>query len=77
MQTTKYQNMAGTQVQTSKVWKYPIFPDLARFSETGSGELDNCKRELGFFRSHCVLLFLLRLIFNKHPQVKTKHAYTL
>jgi len=37
MQTTKNQNMAGTKVQTSKVWKCPIFPDLARFSgETGS-----------------------------------------
>ena len=36
MQTTKNQNMAGTKVQTSKVWKCPIFPDLARFSgETG------------------------------------------
>jgi len=32
MQTTKNQNMAGTKVQTSKVWKCPIFPDLARFS---------------------------------------------
>ena len=31
MQTTKNQNMAGTNVQTSKVWKFPIFPDLARF----------------------------------------------
>ena len=29
--------MAGTKVQTSKFWKWPIFPDLARFSgETGS-----------------------------------------
>ena len=37
MQTNKNQNMAGTKVQTSKVWKCPIFPDLARFSgETGS-----------------------------------------
>jgi len=37
VQTTKNQNMAGTKVQTSKVWKCPIFPDLARFSgETGS-----------------------------------------
>ena len=40
MQTTKNQNMAGTKVQTSKVWKCPIFPDLARFSgETGSKAL--------------------------------------
>jgi len=40
MQTTKNQNMAGTKVQTSKVWKCLIFPDLARFSgETGSSAL--------------------------------------
>jgi hypothetical protein len=32
MQTTKTQNMAGIKVQTLKVWKCPIFPDLARFS---------------------------------------------
>jgi hypothetical protein len=39
MQTTKNQNMAGTKVQTSKVWKRLIFPELARFSgETGSRE---------------------------------------
>jgi len=35
--------MAGTKVQTSKVWKCPIFPDLARFSAKpvwrGSGPL--------------------------------------
>ena len=43
MQTTKNQNMAGTKVQTSKVWKFPIFPDLARFSgETGfRGKMEN------------------------------------
>jgi len=46
MQTIKNQNMAGTKVQTSKVWKCLIFPDLARFSgETGSQEL----------RSRCAL----------------------
>jgi len=40
MQTTKNQNMAGTKVQTSKVRKCPIFPDLARFSgETGYKQL--------------------------------------
>ena len=32
MQTTKNQNMAGTKVQTSKVWNCPVLPDLARFS---------------------------------------------
>jgi len=37
MQPSKTQNMAGTKVQTSKVWKFPIYPDLARFSgESGS-----------------------------------------
>ena len=32
-----------------------------------SGELGSC--ELGVFRSHCFLLFLLRLIFKKHSQI--------
>jgi len=32
MQTTNNQKMAGTKVPTSKVWKCPIFSDLARFS---------------------------------------------
>jgi len=36
-----------------------------------SGELDSC--ELGVFRSHSFLLLLLRLIFNKHPQIKNKN----
>ena len=35
-----------------------------------SGELDSC--ELSVFRSHCFLLLLLRLLFNKHPQIKQK-----
>jgi len=29
--------------------------------------------ELGVFRSHCFLLLLLRLIFNKHPEIKKKN----
>jgi len=37
-----------------------------------SGELDSC--ELGVFQSECFLLLLLRLIFNKHPQIKKKIA---
>ena len=32
-----------------------------------SGEIDSC--DLGVFRSHCLLLLLLRLIFNKHSQI--------
>jgi len=35
-----------------------------------SGELDSC----GVFQSHCFLLLLLRLIFNKHPQIKKKNS---
>jgi len=54
MQTTKNQNMAGTKVQTSKVWKCPIFPDLARFSgETGSRSLSPVPRVPGLPIGDC------------------------
>jgi len=48
--------------------------DLATYHLTthlwnwASGELNGC--ELGAFRSHCFLLLLLRLMFNKHSQIK-------
>jgi len=37
-----------------------------------SRELDSC--ELGVFESHCLLPFLLSLIFNKHPQTNPKKS---
>jgi len=48
MQTTKNQNMAGTKIQTSKVWKLTIFPDLDWFSgETGSNSWEECLQNSG------------------------------
>jgi len=39
--------MAGTKVQTSKVWKCPIFPDLARFSGKPGFEARSKQRRSG------------------------------
>jgi len=37
-------------------------------TKKASEDLDSC--ELDVFRSHCFFLLLLKLIFNKHPQIK-------
>ena len=83
-QTTKTQNMAGTKLQTSKFWKCPIFPDLARSSSTlGSREADEWyTRELTTHKhdfSRLRLTFFLSLESRErdewHACEPTTHEY--
>jgi len=64
MQATKTQKMAGANVQTSKVWKFLIFPDSARFSEASSRgpnwKPKERKKETGMFATRQPILW-----FNK------------
>jgi len=48
-------------------------PILGRVREQFADLEQRC--ELGVFRSHCFSLLLLRLIFNKHPQIKKRTEY--